>query len=258
MYYVNKRDIKTSSFPLHLGHAIMFPSIIHLLPLCYMRILLVEDEENLAKSLTKGLENSGFAVDHISEGKPAIDRLSLYRNEYDLAILDLMLPDISGHEVCTAVREMDVKVPILILTARGETEDKVTLLRSGADDYMVKPFAFSELLARAHALMRRPNNMMPTSLTLGEFTLNTDQHVITRNGKALPLTLKEFMLLEYLMRHPNRVLSRDEIIDHAWNFDFSSLSNTVDVHIKNLRKKIGSDGNEIIKTIRGVGYQFVA
>jgi DNA-binding response OmpR family regulator len=205
----------------------------------------------------QGIEQSGFAIDHLAEGKPAIDRLSLYRNEYDLTILDLMLPDIDGIEVCRTVREMGVIMPILILTARGETEDKVALLQSGADDYMVKPFAFSELLARMQALMRRPDEVIPTKLSAGPFTLDAATHVIAYNDRELPLTLKEYMLLEYFMRHPNQVLTRDEIIDHAWNFDFSSLSNTVDVHVKNLRKKIGIDGNEIIKTIRGVGYRFV-
>lgn len=222
-----------------------------------MRILLVEDEQKLADSIGAGLKQSGYAVDHILEGKPAIDRLSLYRNEYDLAILDLMLPDIDGKEVCSVVREMGVTLPILVLTAKGEVDDKVDLLQSGADDYMVKPFAFSELLARMQALMRRPDELVPTELVVGPFVLNGATHVITYENKELPLTLKEFMLLEYFMRHPNQVLTRDEIIDHAWNFDFSSLSNTVDVHVKNIRKKIGFRGIEIIKTIRGVGYQFI-
>src|SRR3989344_827292 len=204
-----------------------------------MRILLIEDEQRLADSLKRGLERSGYVVDHFAEGLPAIDRLSLYRNEYDVVILDLMLPDVDGHTICKTVRDLGVTLPILVLTARGETEQKVLLLQSGADDYMVKPFAFSELLARLQALMRRPDETVPSVLSVGQFTL------------------KEFMLLEYFMRHPNQVIVRDDIIDHAWNFDFSSLSNTVDVHVKNLRKKIGTDGNKIIKTVRGVGYQFV-
>lgn len=222
-----------------------------------MRILLVEDEQRLAESLMRGLEKSGYVVDHLALGAPAIERLSLYRNEYDIAILDLMLPDIDGHTICKNTRASGVTLPILILTARGEVEDKVTLLQSGADDYMVKPFAFDELLARLQALLRRPEETVPNVFSVGQFTLNTGTHKIFRFEKELSLTLKEFMLLEYFMRNPKRAIPRDEIIDHAWNFDFSSLSNTVDVHVKNLRKKIGFDGNKIIKTIKGVGYQFM-
>jgi DNA-binding response OmpR family regulator len=222
-----------------------------------MRILLVEDEQTFAESLIRGLEQSGYVVDHLALGSPAIDRLSLYRNEYDIAILDLMLPDVDGHIICKTVRDYGVTMPILVLTARGEVEDKVALLQSGADDYMVKPFAFEELLARLQALLRRPEETIPNVFSVGQFTLNTATHTIFLFEKELPLTLKEFMLLEYFMRHPNQVISRDEIVDHAWNFDFSSLSNTVDVHVKNLRKKIGSNGNKIIKTVKGVGYQFV-
>jgi DNA-binding response OmpR family regulator len=222
-----------------------------------MRILLIEDEQQLAESLMRGLEQSGYVIDHLAEGAPAIDRFSMYRNEYDIAILDLMLPDVDGHTICKSVRSAGVTLPILVLTARGEVEDKVTLLQSGADDYMVKPFAFNELLARLQALLRRPNETVPNVLTVGQFTLNTATHKIFHFEEELSLTLKEFMLLEYFMRHPNQAIARDDIIDHAWNFDFDSLSNTVDVHIKNVRKKIGPDGNKIIKTIRGVGYQFV-
>lgn len=222
-----------------------------------MRILLIEDEQLLADSIKQGLEHSGYVVDHLAKGEPAVDRLSLYRNEYDLAILDLMLPDIDGHVVCKTTRSNGVTMPILVLTARGDIEDKVTLLHSGADDYMVKPFAFRELLARIQALLRRPDETVPTVFSVGQFTLNTATHTIFRAETELSLTLKEFMLLEYFMRHPNQVLSRDDIIDHAWNFDFASLSNTVDVHVKNLRKKIGPDGDKIIQTVRGVGYQFV-
>ena len=223
-----------------------------------MRILLVEDEEKLAKSLMRGLSQRGYAVDHLAEGAPAVDRISLYRNEYDLVILDLMLPDLDGLAVCQNVRDAGVKTPILVLSAKGETEDKITLLRSGADDYVVKPFSFQELLARIQALMRRPEEVVPDVLSVGEFTLNKSTHAVFRGEEQLTLTLKEFMLLEYLMRHPNQVVKRDEILDHAWEFDFSSLSNIVDVHVKNLCKKIGSDGDSIIKTIRGVGYQFTA
>ncbi len=222
-----------------------------------MRILLIEDEQLLAESLMEGLKQSGYVVDHLVEGAPAIDRMSLYRNEYDVAILDLMLPDVDGHVICKTVRDNGVTMPIIILTARGEVEDKVNLLQSGADDYMVKPFALNELVARLQALLRRPEEKISAVFSIGQFTLNTAEHKIFLFEEELSLTLKEFMLLEYFMRNPNKVISRDDIIDHAWNFDFASLSNTVDVHVKNLRKKIGPNGNKIIKTVRGVGYQFV-
>lgn len=223
-----------------------------------MRALLIEDEQALATVLKRGLEKSGYAVDHLAEGKPAVDRLTLHRDDYDIAILDLMLPDMDGQEICQTVRERGVTTPIIVLTARSEVSDKVALLHTGADDYMVKPFSFGELLARLQALLRRPRDTLPGVLTIGSFTLDNAAHTISRNKRALELTLKEYMLLEYFLRYPNQVHSRDDIINHAWNFDFDSFSNTVDVHIKNLRRKIGSDGSKIIKTIRGVGYQFVA
>ena len=222
-----------------------------------MRILLIEDEAPLAESIIEGLTETGYVVDHLAEGRKAADRLIVHRNEYDVAILDLMLPDIDGHTVCKKVRNAGVMLPILVLTARSELEDKVSLLNAGADDYVVKPFALDELVARLKALLRRPEEVLPTVFSVGQFTLNSATHKIFRFETELPLTLKEFMLLEYFMHNPNRAIPRDEIIDHAWNFDFDSFSNTVDVHVKNLRKKIGSDGDKIIKTVRGVGYQFV-
>lgn len=221
-----------------------------------MRILIVEDEERLAKALAEGLEQEGFAVDHIANGNDAFTRISLYRNEYDVVILDLMLPGMNGKELCKELREAEVTTPILILTARTELDEKVSVLDTGADDYLTKPFSFEELIARVRALMRRPQeNMTQPELHVGDLTLNPSTHTVTRNGEVVPLTLKEFSLLEYLMRHPGEVVARDDILDHVWDFEFSSFSNVIDVHVKNLRKKLGDSDGSRIETVRGVGYR---
>jgi DNA-binding response OmpR family regulator len=220
-----------------------------------MRILIVEDEETLARSLKKGLEKEGYAVDYVTDGETAQRRIELYNKEYDLIILDLMLPKKDGIEVCRSVREQGIKNPILVLTARYETGDKVKALDCGADDYLVKPFSLEELLARVRALMRRPNETLPTELKVQDLVLNTATRKVKRGNKDVGLTVKEFALLEYLMRHPNQVLNRNQILDHIWGFDFDSFSNVVDVHVKNLRKKVEGKNGKMIETIRGVGYK---
>lgn len=222
-----------------------------------MRILIVEDEERLAKALTEGLEKQGFAVDHVSDGVTASNRISLYRNEYDVIVLDLMLPGMSGEDICKSAREAGVKTPILVLTAKDDTESKVSVLNIGADDYLAKPFSFEELLARVKALMRRPDEVIPVTLEHDDITLDTATHVVTKNGEEITLTLKEFALLEYFLRHPGRALTREDILDHVWDFEFASFSNVVDVHVKNLRKKIGDRDGSRIETVRGVGYRLV-
>ena len=221
-----------------------------------MKILLVEDEQKLASALSKGLALEGFTVDTIPDGKKALTRISLHRNDYDLIILDLMLPSMDGYEICKQVREMNITIPILILTARNETDTKVQLLQSGADDYLVKPFSFAELTARVRALLRRPNESLPESLTLGDLELNPIERRVTRSGKEIPLTLKEFGLLEYFMRHPNQVVNREDLLNHLWDFNYVGFSNVVDVHVKNLRRKLG-DGSRgsILETVRGIGYR---
>lgn len=220
-----------------------------------MRILIVEDEIKLAEALSEGLKKQGFTVDHLPDGDSAFTRIMLYRNEYDAIVLDLMLPGMDGREICQKIRTEGVTTPVLILSARGEMDDKVDLLEIGADDYLVKPFSFDELVARLKALMRRPTEMVPTILTVGDISLDTGSRAVSRAGKPLVLTLKEFALLEYLMRNPGKALARDDIMDHLWDFNFSSFSNVLDVHVKNLRKKLGRDGNAIIATVRGVGYR---
>lgn len=229
-----------------------------------MRILIIEDEEQLARALKKGLEKSGYAADYVLDGETGQRRIEMYSKEYDLVILDLLLPQKSGFEVCEAVRARGITLPILILTARDMTEDKITALDKGADDYLQKPFSFEELLARVRALLRRPKQALPTRLSVGDLELDEATRKVRRGGREVNLTVKEFMLLEYLMRHPNQVLNRGQIADHLYGFDFDSFSNVVDVHLKNLRKKIyaghpsQNDANQnrgTLETVRGVGYR---
>jgi DNA-binding response OmpR family regulator len=222
-----------------------------------MRILLVEDDERLASRLKKGLEGKGFAVDLINNGIKAVTRISLYRSEYDSIILDLMLPGKDGFDVCTEIRGLGVKTPVIVLTAKHDVEDKVKALDSGADDYLVKPFSIEELCARIRALTRRPETSLPVVLKVGPIEMHTSTKKVFCDGKEIDLTLKEFSLLEYLMRHPNQVLNREQIMDHIWGFDFNSFSNVVDVHVKNLRRKLNYDkGRPLIETVWGFGYRF--
>ncbi len=221
-----------------------------------MRILIVEDEEKLALSLKKGLEKEGFAVDYIMDGEAGERRIVISHKDYDLIILDLMLPGKDGFQICKAVREQQINIPILVLTARDATDDKVAALDAGADDYLVKPFSFEELMARVRALLRRPEQALPNELVVRDLKLDTTTRKVTRKGKEINLTLKEFNLLEYLMRNADQVLTREQILDHLWDFAFDSFSNVVDVHIKNLRKKIdGTHHEKLLETIRGVGYR---
>lgn len=221
-----------------------------------MKILLVEDEQKLSAALSRGLGLEGYTVDTIADGKKALTRISLHRSDYDLIILDLMLPGMDGHEICKQVREMNITIPILILTARNETDTKVQLLLTGADDYLVKPFSFAELVARIRALLRRPNESLPETLKVGGLELNPTERRVTRDGKEIPLTLKEFGLLEYFMRHPNQVVNREDLLNHLWDFNYVGFSNVVDVHVKNLRRKLDEGGNaNILETVRGIGYR---
>jgi len=224
-----------------------------------MRILLVEDEPKLASVISKGLTGKGYAVDTLGDGQEALTRIIVHAGDYDLIILDLMLPSKTGNEICKEAREQGVTVPILVLTARNETEHKVELLLAGADDYMVKPFSFDELMARIQAILRRPSETLPTILRAGDIELDPVQHKVTRDGKDIALTLKEFRLLEYFMRHPNEVINREDFIAHLWDFNYDAFSNVVDVHIKNLRQKLDRKGYpSIFETVRGIGYRLRA
>ena len=221
-----------------------------------MRILLVEDEKKLSDALLDGLSQKGYADDAIDNGEKAFNRLSLNHMDYDLVLLDLMLPGMDGTTITKALRERDITTPILILTARDEIENRVDLLLAGADDYIVKPFSFEELCARIQAVLRRPTEMVSSVLQVDDIELHPAERIVTKNGDPVPLTLKEFVLLEYFLRHPNKVVNREELLSHLWDFNFSSFSNVVDVHVKNLRRKLGWNGNNsLLQTVRGVGYR---
>lgn len=219
-----------------------------------MKILLVEDNEKLSHSIKVGLELEKYSVDPVFDGEAAQRRVETHPGLYDLVILDVMLPGKTGTQVCTAWREQNILIPVLMLTAKDTVEDKVLGLDSGADDYLAKPFDFAELLARIRALLRRPAVSTNEKIVLGALSLDTQQKQIELNGKPLQLTLREYSLLEYCMRYPNQVLSREQILAAVWEYSFDSLSNVVDVHIKNLRKKLGDYGKKL-ETIRGLGYR---
>jgi len=224
-----------------------------------MKILLVEDEEKLASALKRGLEMQGYTVDIVSDGKKALTRVSLHRTDYDVVILDLMIPSMDGYEVCKEMRAQNVTVPILVLTARAETETKVKLLLAGADDYLVKPFSFAELAARLRALMRRPTESLPEVLKSNDIALDPSTRRVSRGESEIPLTLKEFGLLEYFMRNPGKVVNRDDLLNHLWDFNYVGFSNVVDVHVKNLRRKLDrEDPESVLETVRGVGYRLRA
>lgn len=221
-----------------------------------MRILIVEDEEKLASAIAKGLNLKGYTTDILGNGEKALTRISLHHSDYDLVILDLMLPGLSGNEICKAIREKNITTPVLILTARNEVESKVELLLAGADDYLVKPFSFEELTARVHALLRRPPEATPNTLSIGELELNSVERRVKNKGKEVLLTLKEFGILEYFMRHPNQVVNREDLLSHLWDFNYLSFSNVVDVHVKNIRKKLNdSESDGVLETVRGIGYR---
>ncbi len=222
-----------------------------------MRILVVEDEPKLADVLSRGLVKKGYAVDTVDDGKKAFTRITLHHADYDLMILDLMLPSMDGLAICREMRARDIVVPVLVLTARVETETKVELLLSGADDYLVKPFSFEELSARVQALLRRPSSALPPVLHKGDIELNPLEHSVTVGGEPVALTLKEFGLLEYFMRHSNEVVNREDLFAHLWDFNYESFSNVIDVHVKNLRRKLDGDSRpSVLETVRGIGYRF--
>jgi DNA-binding response OmpR family regulator len=224
-----------------------------------MHILVVEDERRLAQLLRRVLGEERHNVDITHDGNEGLD-LAL-SGTYDLIILDLMLPSIDGMEVCRDLRKERIDTPVLILTARGAVEDRVAGLNAGADDYLIKPFAVDELLARVNALLRRRGRGIEAgqSLSVGDLTLDLVRHEAQRQGKTIELTPKEFALLEYLMRHPGQVLTRTQITDHVWRYDLESLSNVVDIYIHYVRDKIDRGFSPpLIKTVRGVGYKIQA
>ena len=218
-----------------------------------MRLLVVEDERQIAAFLERGLKEEGYAVDVVYTGNDALDWAAAV--EYDGIVLDVLLPGRDGFSVCRELRERGATTPVLMLTARDAEDDRVNGLDSGADDYLVKPFAFKELLARLRAVTRRQSDSRTTELHLADLTLNTLTHSAQRGERRIELTTKEYNLLEFLMRNPSRVLSRTQIAEHVWNLDFVSESNVVDVYIRYLRRKIDDNADlKLIKTVRGSGY----
>ena len=218
-----------------------------------MKILLAEDEVDLNNVVTRYLKKNGYSVDSVLDGEEALDYLEY--SEYDLVILDIMMPKVDGFEVIKKLRDKGNHTSVLMLTARDSADDKVKGLDLGADDYIVKPFDFNELMARIRAVVRRKYGNSSNKLVIGDLILDTSEKSVTRDGKQIELTGKEYEVLEYLMQSKNRILSRDQIKEHVWDFDYEGDSNIIDVLIKNIRKKIDIEaGKQIIYTKRGLGY----
>jgi two-component system copper resistance phosphate regulon response regulator CusR len=221
-----------------------------------MRILVVEDEKRIADFLSRGLESAGYAVDATASGTEGL--AMVHAADYDLIVLDLGLPDIDGLEVLRKIRNRKTNPPVLILSARDSVDDRVKGLEIGADDYLVKPFAFVELLARVRVLLRR-GQPMPERLQVGELMLDCIRRKVTRSGENIELAPKEFAILEYMMRNRGRPLSRTMIVEHVWDMDYDGLTNIVDVYIRHLRSKIDDRfPAKMIHTIRGIGYMLDA
>ncbi len=219
-----------------------------------MRVLVVEDHPPMAELLEQRLREEGFAVDLVTTGEDGTWMAT--ENEYDAIVLDVGLPDVDGFEVCRRLREHARWAPVLMLTARDAVRDRVSGLDAGADDYVIKPFSFAELLARLRALVRRGPGERPALLRIGDLTLDPAVREVHRGQAAIDLTPKEFALLEHLMRHPGEVLTRTRLIEHVWDFAFQGDSNVVDVHVRLLREKIDRPfGRRSIETVRGVGYR---
>ena len=219
-----------------------------------MRILIVEDEGKLAGALKRGLENESYAVDLAADGEEGLGLAEV--ESYDLLLLDLMLPKLDGVDLCRRLRAQGRQIPILMLTARDAIEHRVAGLDSGADDYLVKPFAFPELLARVRALVRRTGPSKDPVLRVADLEIDTVTRQVRRAGRPIALTSKEYAILEYFARNPNRVLSRLQIAEHVWDYDFVAMSNVVDVYVRYLRRKLGDDREpQLLWTIRGAGYQ---
>jgi DNA-binding response OmpR family regulator len=222
-----------------------------------MRVLVVEDESTIADFLVRGLTEQGYAVDYVGDGQAALEILATA--SFDAVVLDILLPKLDGLSVCARMRARGDRTPVLMLTARDTVDDRVGGLDSGADDYLVKPFAFAELVARIRALSRREPGVTNPVLRIGDLQLDTTTRTASRGTRTIELTTKEYALLEYLMRNPNRVLTRTMITERVWNYDTFNVANVIDVYIGHLRRKI-DDGHEekLIHTVRGAGYKIAA
>ena len=219
-----------------------------------MRVLVVEDEPAISAFVVQGLTEAGYAVDLAADASECLHWAAIA--EYDVIVLDVMLPDQDGLAVCAELRQRGVRTPVLMVTARDAVDDRVAGLDSGADDYLIKPFAFAELLARIRALLRREPSFKGTVLQVADLEMDTARRTVRRNGQPISLTSKEYSLLEYLMRHPHQILTRSAIAEHVWNYDFDNLTNLIDVHIFALRRKLDDAHHlKLLHTVRGVGYR---
>jgi DNA-binding response OmpR family regulator len=233
--------------------------VLHRVPLmklspAVMKILVVEDSPEMCDQIRQALCRDRYDVDTAEDGEAAVDKL--FANPYDLILLDIMLPKIDGLEVLSDIRAAGIKTPVLLLTARGDVEDRITGLDLGADDYLAKPFSMAELMARTRALLRRFSDHRKPTLQAEGITLDTVTRVVSSYGNPVDLTPKEFSILEFLLYNTNRAVSRFTLAEHVWGdeFDPFTMSNSIDVHIKNLRRKLGDDGGRMIQTLRAVGY----
>jgi two-component system copper resistance phosphate regulon response regulator CusR len=218
-----------------------------------MRVLLVEDDARVAHFVAKGLREQAYAVDIATTGEEALYQAAI--NTYDLVVLDVMIPEPDGFAVCKELRQAGNRVPILMLTARDAVEDRIEGLDRGADDYLTKPFEFRELLARLRALLRRPIGLQPSTLAVADLVVNTAGQTVSRGGKAIPMTAKEYALVEFLARNAGRVVGRAEIAEHVWDEEFDPFSNLIEVYVNRVRRKIdGKGAKPLLHTRRGVGY----
>jgi two-component system OmpR family response regulator len=219
-----------------------------------MRILFVEDDTGIASFVVKGLKEAGYIVEHVTDGRAGLDML--ISEPFDGAIVDIMLPSLDGLSIIQIARQQNITIPILILSAKGSVDDRVKGLQNGGDDYLIKPFAFSELLARMQALIRRANRISePINITIGPLKIDLIRRKVQRDGKEVELQPREFALLEYLMRNAGRIVSKTMIMEHVWDYNFDPQTNVVEARICRLREKVDRDfGKKLIHTIRGVGY----
>jgi len=218
-----------------------------------MKILLIEDDKNIILSLVPSLKETGYITDSVYNGEDGY--FAAQTDIYDLIILDYNIPKLDGREVIKKIRNIGISTPIIMLTVRSEIKERVDILQIGADDYLTKPFSLSELLARIKAVLRRPKQLEEKILKINNVELNPDKFTVTKNNKRIFLAAKEFSLLEYLLRHKGQILSRQNIMEHVWDENADPFSNTIEVHIRNLRRKLENDGNKLIFTVSNRGYK---
>ncbi len=220
-----------------------------------MRILVIEDQIKLAQSIVRGLKQEGYGAEYETDGTEALEQLKLRHQDFDLVVLDIQLPGTDGYQILSEMRERHIMIPVIMLTAKDTVQDRVRGLDSGADDYIVKPFAFAELLSRIRALARRPALVYGAQIEVGTLTLHPASHEVYTGQTRIDVTLKEYRMLEYLMTRAGQAVSRQELADHVWDSDLDPLSRVMDVHINNLRNKLSAYEGTTIETVRGIGYR---